>query len=617
VRPGDEFVGRYVLNEVIGSGRGGDVWLAHDTVVGQDVALKPERIVGDRETALRRLLGEPRAMAKFRDHPHVVTLFDVVEAPGDTYWFVMEYVPGRGLDRQPPMSPKRAARIGAELADALAALHAAGIVHCDVKPANTGLTRRGTAKLLDFGAAYRVGGAETVTVNGPFSFTPDYAAPELARGHVPRPASDVFGLGATLYALVTGSPPRGTEPEDDEEDDDRLTYWKAEQGFVEIDRDAVGPLYPVLTAMLQRDPRQRPDAAEAGRLLAAIAGSESNLSEASTVEHPRSRRRWLPAAAAGVAVLALVLSLVISGDDGDATQNSTPASGESRSLIGDPRTADLCALADPDALARFGEAEVDPEYRNFDSCDVLVSPDADTRIDVQIQFRPGLPPETSKPDRTVGSIGLQEEPPEDDDEVCGVVLLPTSGADDGILVRIRVQVEDGTVAGGIATLCAMADAAAQPAAEIMDRGPIPRRSPPYPDESLAWANACDLLDADSLSVVPGVLADAPEVGVANWDCKWSSDVDKLIAELKFYRDEVSAEYGEPTPLGRYNVYLVPERNGPNTCAAFLPYRPYGDRNAATAFEMLRVYVDGQRPVPELCAMAKDLVGSAAAKLPPI
>ena len=315
MRSGDEFADRYVLKEVIGAGRSGDVWLAHDKAVGQDVALKPERSEGDRDTAVRRLLGEPRAMAKFRDHPHVVTLFDVVTVPQDgdgesdgrgedTYWFIMEYVPGGGLDREPPMSPQRAARIGAELADALTALHEAGIVHCDIKPANIGLTGRGTAKLLDFGAAHRSGGTETITANGPSSFTPAYAAPELARGNIPRPASDVFCLGATLYALVTGSPPRGNVSDGDDEhrpegggdgeDTERLTHWKAERGVVEMDAEAVGPLYPVLTAMLQRDPRQRPSAAEVKRLLAAIAGPEPDDDERTLMRDKpagRGRRR--------------------------------------------------------------------------------------------------------------------------------------------------------------------------------------------------------------------------------------------------------------------------------------------------------------------------------------
>ncbi|RMI31562.1 serine/threonine-protein kinase, partial [Streptomyces triticirhizae] len=285
MRPGDELAGRYGLEEVMGTGRGGEVWLAHDRLVGERVVLKPVPDGGDGAPPVRRL-GEPRALAKFRDHPHVVTLLDIVTVPagggGEAHWFVMEHVPGGGLDGRPPMAPRDAARLGAQLADALDALHAAGIVHCDVKPANVGLTRRGAAKLLDFGAAYRFRDTQTVTVNGPFSFTPDYAAPEVARGNIPRPASDVFSLAATLHALVTGAPPRDDdpqerepEPEPDEvegtdggegtaEDAEALRRWRAEQGVVRVDAEATGPLAPVLTAMLRRDPRRRPDAAEAG-----------------------------------------------------------------------------------------------------------------------------------------------------------------------------------------------------------------------------------------------------------------------------------------------------------------------------------------------------------------
>ncbi|MEV0633873.1 serine/threonine-protein kinase [Streptomyces sp. NPDC050619] len=646
MRSGDEFADRYVLKEVIGAGRGGEVWLAHDKVVGQDVALKPERIEDEGETAVRRLLGEPRAMAKFRDHPHVVTLFDVVTVPRDvdtdgsgdgdgarTYWFVMEYVPGGGLDRQPPVSPVRAARIGAQLADALAALHEAGIVHCDVKPANIGLTRHGTAKLLDFGAAYRVGGTETITVNGPYSYTPDYAAPELARGNVPRPASDVFCLAATLYALVTGAPPRGDTPEenaapartgDDGEDAERLRHWKAEQGVVGLDAAAVGPLYPVLSAMLQRDPRQRPDAAEVKRLLEDIAGSEPKAPrDTATTATATGRRRWrrpLIAAALGLCTV-LALGVVALPDHGDGGK-ATPQPGQSRpeedapngapqALIGDPHTADVCDLADPAALDQFGDAEVDVDYGNFDRCDMLVSVDDKNRIDVSFRLLRGSPPEGSKPSRTVGKIGIREEGAESDE--CRL-LLTADGDNGDTLVGVRVNMGKGSVFGGNATLCTVADKAAGSAAEVLDRGPLPRRSPSYPRASLAWDNACKLLDAKALSVVPGLKVDVPDVGVANWSCEWSSDVDELDAEVGFFRDQPkSAPDGKALSLSGYRAVVEPGDDG-DSCTVFVEYRRYSGQDAVTAAEMLRLDVGGQRPTDELCGMASDLASSAAAEL---
>jgi eukaryotic-like serine/threonine-protein kinase len=635
VRSGDEFADRYVLKEVIGAGRGGDVWLAHDKVVGQDVALKPERTDGAGETTVRQLLGEPRAMAKFRDHPHVVTLFDVMTVPpgadgdrADTYWFVMEYVPGGGLDRQPTVSPARAARIGAQLADALAALHEEGIVHCDVKPANIGLTRRGDAKLLDFGAAYRAGGRDTVTVNGPYSYTPDYAAPELARGNVPRPASDVFCLAATLHALVTGVPPRGSEPEENDdrpedpdswENTERLRHQRAEHGFVAMDPEAVGPLYPVLTAMLRRDPRQRPDASEVKRLLEELAGAEPKPSRdtAATVAGPRRGRSLIAAAIGAGAVLAL--GLVVIPDDG-ADGEATPGPGQSGSaqaqtLIGDPHTADVCALADSAALDQFGgrdgDVRVDVDYGNFDQCDVLVGVDDKTRIDVSIRLLRGSPPEGSKPSRAVGLIGIRDEEAESDE--CRR-LLTADGSTEDTLVEVRVNMGKGSVSGGNATLCTVADKAATSAAEVLDRGPVPRRSPAYPQRSLAWANACELLDAKALSAVPGLKVDVPDVGVAKWSCKWSSDVDELDAEVSFFRDQPkSGQDGTALTLNGYRTVVEPNDDG-DTCTAFVEDHRYSGQGAETAAEMVRLEVAGERPTDDLCGMAEDLAASAAAEL---
>ncbi|MEO3755505.1 serine/threonine-protein kinase [Streptomyces sp. B6B3] len=642
MRPGDEFAGRFVLRKVIGAGRSGDVWLAHDRLTGQDVALKPERTEGDRGTEERRLLGEPRAMAKFRDHPHVVTLLDVAAVDPDetgvaTYWFIMEYVPGGGLDRQAPIPPERVARIGVHLADALAALHEAGIVHCDLKPANVGLSRRGDAKLLDFGAAYRFGGAETVSVNGPFSFTPDYAAPELARGNIPRPASDVFGLAATLYALVTGSPPRGDEPAEDEDHGEagerredaeaaqRLTYWKAEQGVVELDADALGPLYPVLAAMLQRDPRQRPDAVEAGRMLAAVA-ADPDARPTEDTPPKRPRRRWpAPAVAAGVAALVLGLGLVLvpgggegngahetgeTGGTGQDQPEKDPPNGEQESVIGDPRTVDVCALSDPTAFSAYGRAEVDEDYGNFDRCDTYVYLVDETRVDVALRLLRNSPSGKTQPDRFIGETGVMEEPQETSE--CLLTLVPPGG-DEDILVGIRVDVGQGAVdAAGL--LCGIAEVAAENVADELNAGQVPRRSEDYPEDSLARLDACAFLDAEALSVVPGVDPEAPKRGVANWDCEWFSDIDNLEAELIFHRDQ-RRDGPDVRRFNGYDTTVAPRGDGPGTCTAFVHYREYQGQEARVAFEMLRLRVGGERLMDELCDMAATLAESAAARLP--
>jgi branched-chain amino acid transport system substrate-binding protein len=230
-----------------------------------------------------RVVREARLAARLH-HPAAVTVFDVVEHDGDL-WLVLEYVPSRSLaeivDADGVLAPAEAARIGVALADALSTAHAAGIVHRDVKPANVLVGAGGAVKLTDFGIA-RAAGDLTLTASGVLIGTPAYMAPEVAAGDDAVPASDVFGLGATLYAAVEGVGPYGPAGTN------MLALLRAvAEGRIRPPQDA-GPLTEALLAMLRVDPAERPDARRAGELLERVTGGPE----------PRSTDPTVPAAPA-------------------------------------------------------------------------------------------------------------------------------------------------------------------------------------------------------------------------------------------------------------------------------------------------------------------------------
>ena len=200
--------GRYTLEREVGRGGMGAVWLARDEVLGRAVAVK--RIGGMPGAApdLERAEREARLAARL-NHPHVVAVFDLV-SEDDGRWLVMEYVEGATLAElvrtQGALTPDQAAPLLGQAADALAAAHAAGIVHRDVKPSNILVTPEGQVKLSDFGIA-RAEADASLTQTGLVTGSPSYLAPEVASGQQATAASDVWAIGATLFHALSGRAP--------------------------------------------------------------------------------------------------------------------------------------------------------------------------------------------------------------------------------------------------------------------------------------------------------------------------------------------------------------------------------------------------------------------------
>jgi serine/threonine protein kinase len=201
--------GRYTLDREIGRGGMGAVWLGLDEVLGRRVALKRVGMFpGGSTPDLERAEREARLAARL-NHPHVVAVYDLVE-DGAVQWLVMEYVDGVTLAelvrRDGALLPDQAAPVVGQAADALAAAHAAGIVHRDVKPSNILVSPDGHVKLSDFGIA-RAEADASLTQTGLVTGSPAYLAPEVASGQQATDASDVWSLGATLFHALAGHPP--------------------------------------------------------------------------------------------------------------------------------------------------------------------------------------------------------------------------------------------------------------------------------------------------------------------------------------------------------------------------------------------------------------------------
>jgi eukaryotic-like serine/threonine-protein kinase len=259
--PGTLLASRYRLVDLLETGGMAEVWHAHDQLLGRSVAIKMP-------TTDAFVWKEARAAARL-SHPHVAAVHDYSEATrpdGEVAPFVvMELLSGESLAARLERSTlgwREAAGIGVAVADALAAAHASGVVHRDIKPGNVMLTPA-TVKILDFGISAATGESDDDETGLTFG-TPAYVSPERLDGKPAEPATDIYGLGVLLFEMVTGDPPY---PVDTWEE----LAAARKSGPGKLPADLPEPFRDLVARCLRDEPAERPAAAEVRDELTALA----------------------------------------------------------------------------------------------------------------------------------------------------------------------------------------------------------------------------------------------------------------------------------------------------------------------------------------------------------
>lgn len=295
---GRVLAGRYALGPLLGRGGLADVHRATDRRLGRDVAVKLLRDLHADEADRARFDNEARLLALLA-HPGLITVLDVGAADDDRPFLVLELVEG-GTLRQAydagPLPVARVAEIGAQVADALAHVHAAGVVHRDVKPSNVLLDADGRARLADFGIARLAGESLRVTRTGATIGSPAYLSPEQVRGEPDlTPATDCYALGLVLLEALTARP--------------AYVGSVLEVAVARLTRAPAVPagLSPSWVALLSgltaADPTARPTAAEAAARLQRLAAHESRDAGPLVLPAADDTQGWSPLEASELALL--------------------------------------------------------------------------------------------------------------------------------------------------------------------------------------------------------------------------------------------------------------------------------------------------------------------------
>ncbi|MHC4581522.1 MAG: serine/threonine-protein kinase, partial [Planctomycetota bacterium] len=214
IGPGGQ-IGPFRIERELGRGGAGVVYLAHDTKLDREVAIKslpPE--VKDNPKALSRFTREAKVLASL-NHPNIATIYEELEEAEGVDYLVLEYVPGQTLAERivkKPLKLGEALTIALQIAEAVAAAHERDVIHRDLKPGNIKITQEGKVKVLDFGLAKVVGGEATeqqttITEPGRVIGTPAYMSPEQARGQATDKRADIWSFGCVLFEMLTATVP--------------------------------------------------------------------------------------------------------------------------------------------------------------------------------------------------------------------------------------------------------------------------------------------------------------------------------------------------------------------------------------------------------------------------